>query len=30
MGEMQKDFVKEEYPHSEITSKIIAAATIEN
>ena len=26
MGEMQKDYVKEEYPHSAITSKIIAAA----
>ena len=26
MGEMQKDFVKEEYPHSAITSQIIAAA----
>ena len=27
MGEMQKDYIKEEYPHSAITSKIIAAAT---
>jgi len=26
MGEMQKDYVKEEYPHSAITSQIIAAA----
>ena len=27
MGEMQKVYVKEEYPHSAITSMIIAAAT---
>jgi len=26
MGEIQKDHVKEEYPHSAITSKIIAAS----
>jgi GxxExxY protein len=26
MGEIQKDYVKEEYPHSAITSNIIAAA----
>jgi GxxExxY protein len=26
MGEMQKDYVKEEYPHSAITSRIIATA----